>query len=129
MGGMLRAIEAGYVQQEIQKSAYEYQQAVDSGEQVVVGVNRFQAEEGRLIPTLRIDPEIERSQVARLNALRARREAAKVESALAEVERCARGSENLMPAILTAVESYATVGEISDALRRAFGEYQESVVI
>jgi methylmalonyl-CoA mutase N-terminal domain/subunit len=129
MGGMLRAIEAGYVQQEIQKSAYEYQQAVDSGEQVVVGVNRFQAEEGRLIPTLRIDPEIERSQVARLNALRARREAAKVKSALAEVERCARGSENLMPAILTAVESYATVGEISDALRRAFGEYQESVVI
>jgi methylmalonyl-CoA mutase N-terminal domain/subunit len=129
MGGMLRAIEAGYVQQEIQKSAYEYQQAVDSGEQVVVGVNRFHAEVERPIPTLQIDPEIERSQVARLNALRARREAAKVKSALAEVERCARGSENLMPAILTAVESYATVGEISDALRRAFGEYQESVVI
>ena len=129
MGGMLHAIEAGYVQQEIQKSAYEYQQAVDSGEQVVVGVNRFQAEEERLIPTLRIDPEIESTQVARLNALRARRDAAKAKSALAEAERCARGSENLMPAILTAVESYATVGEISDALRRAFGEYQESVVI
>jgi methylmalonyl-CoA mutase N-terminal domain/subunit len=129
MGGMLRAIEAGYVQQEIQKSAYEYQQAVDSGEHVVVGVNRFQAEEERLIPTLRIDPEIESTQVARLNALRARRDAAKAKSALAEVERRARGSENLMPAILTAVESYATVGEISDALRRAFGEYQESVVI
>jgi methylmalonyl-CoA mutase N-terminal domain/subunit len=129
MGGMLRAIEAGYVQQEIQKSAYEYQQAVDSGEQVVVGVNRFQAEEERLIPTLRIDPEIERTQVARLNALRARRDAAKAKSALAEVERRARATENLMPAILVAVEAYATVGEISDALRRAFGEYQESVVI
>jgi methylmalonyl-CoA mutase N-terminal domain/subunit len=129
MGGMLRAIEAGYVQQEIQKSAYEYQRAVESGEQVVVGVNRFQAEEERPIPTLRIDPEIERTQVARLNALRARRDAAKSHTALEEVERRARGTENLMPSILTAVESYATVGEISDALRRAFGEYQESVVI
>ncbi len=129
MGGMLRAIEAGYVQQEIQKSAYEYQRAVESDEQVVVGVNRFQAEEERPIPTLRIDPEIERTQIARLNALRARRNAVKSRVALEEVERRARGTENLMPAILTAVESYATVGEISDALRRAFGEYQESVAI
>ena len=129
MGGMLRAIEAGYVQQEIQKSAYDYQRAVESGEQVVVGVNRFQAEEERPIPTLRIDPEIERSQVARLNALRARRDTAKSRAALDEVERRARGSENLMPGILAAVESYATVGEISDALRHAFGEYHESVVI
>jgi methylmalonyl-CoA mutase N-terminal domain/subunit len=129
MGGMLRAIETGYVQQEIQKSAYEYQRAVDSGEQVVVGVNRFQAEEERPIPTMRIDPEIERSQVTRLNDLRARRDAAKVQSALAEVERRACGTENLMPAILLAVESYATVGEVSDALRRAFGEYRESIVI
>jgi methylmalonyl-CoA mutase, N-terminal domain len=129
MGGMLRAIETGFVQQEIQKAAYEYQQAVDSGEQVVVGVNRFQAEEERAIPTLRLDPEIERDQIARLNALRARRDAAKAKAALAEIERRARGTENLMPAILAAVESYATLGEISDALRRAFGEYQESVVI
>jgi methylmalonyl-CoA mutase N-terminal domain/subunit len=129
MGGMLRAIETGYVQQEIQKSAYEYQRAVESGEQVVVGVNRFQAEDERPIPTLQIDPEIERMQVARLNALRSRRDAAKSLAALEEVERRARGTENLMPAILAAVESYATVGEISDGLRRAFGEYQESVVI
>jgi methylmalonyl-CoA mutase N-terminal domain/subunit len=129
MGGMLRAIETGYVQQEIQKSAYEYQRAVESGEQVVVGVNRFQAEEERPIPTLQIDPEIERTQIARLYALRARRDAAKSRAALEEVERRARSTENLMPAILAAVESYATVGEISDALRRAFGEYQESVVI
>jgi methylmalonyl-CoA mutase N-terminal domain/subunit len=129
MGGMLRAIESGYVQQEIQKSAYEYQRAVDSGEQVVVGVNRFQAEEGRPIPTMQVDPEIEQSQVARLNNLRARRDSAKAMAALAEVERRARGTENLMPAILLAVESYATIGEISDALRRAFGEYRESIVI
>ena len=129
MGGMLRAIETGYVQQEVQKSAYEYQRAVDSGEQVVVGVNRFQAEEERPIPTLLVDPEIEKTQVARLHALRARRDAPKTVAALAEVERRARGSENLMPAILSAVVAYATVGELSDALRRAFGEYLESVVI
>ncbi len=129
MGGMLRAIETGYVQQEVQKSAYEYQRAIDTGEQVVVGVNRFQAEEERPIPTLLVDPEIEKTQVARLRALRASRDAAKTSAALAEVERRARGSENLMPAILTAVEAYATVGEISDALRRAFGEYLESVVV
>jgi methylmalonyl-CoA mutase, N-terminal domain len=129
MGGMLRAIEAGYVQQEIQNSAYEHQRAVESGGHVVVGVNRFQAEEDHPIPTLRIDPAIERSQVARLQALRARRDAAKARTALAEIERRARGAENLMPAILAAVESCATVGEISDALRHAFGEYHESVVI
>ncbi|MGB9242651.1 MAG: methylmalonyl-CoA mutase family protein [Candidatus Acidiferrales bacterium] len=129
MGGMLRAVEAGFVQQEIQKAAYEYQQAVDSGEQVVVGVNRFQADEERPIPTLQIDPAVEAAQIARLNALRARRDTTKTKSALAEIERRARTTENLMPAILQAVESYATVGEISDALRRAFGEYQESVII
>jgi methylmalonyl-CoA mutase N-terminal domain/subunit len=129
MGGVLRAIETGYVQQEIQKAAYEYQQAVDSDEQVVVGVNRFQADEERPVPTLHVDPDIERTQVARLNALRARRDTSKSRAALEEVERRARGKENLMPAILAAVEVYATVGEISDALRHAFGEYQESVVI
>jgi methylmalonyl-CoA mutase, N-terminal domain len=129
LGGMLRAIESGYVQQEVQKSAYEYQRAVESGEQVVVGVNRFESEGERAIPTLRVDPEIERSQIARLRSLRARRDAAKARAAVEQVERRARGTENLMPAILSAVEAYATVGEISDALRRAFGEYQETVVI
>jgi methylmalonyl-CoA mutase N-terminal domain/subunit len=78
---------------------------------------------------MRINAEVESSQVARLNALRARRDTAKSKAALAEVERRARSTENLMPAILSAVESYATLGEISDTLRRAFGEYQESVVI
>ncbi len=129
MGGMLHAVETGFVQSEIQKAAYEYQRAVDTGEQVVVGVNHFQAEEERPIPTMQVDPEIERTQVARLQALRARRDAAKAKAALDEVERRARRAENLMPAILLAVEAYATVGEISDALRRAFGEYHESVVI
>jgi methylmalonyl-CoA mutase N-terminal domain/subunit len=129
MGGVLRAVETGYIQQEIQKSAFEYQNAVDSGEQVVVGVNRFQTGEEKPIPTLRIDPEIERTQIARLNSLRARRDTPKAQAALVEIERRARTTENLMPAILIAVEAFATVGEISDALRRAFGEYQESVVI
>jgi len=129
MGGTLRAIETGYIQREIQKSAYEYQQAIERGEQIVVGVNKFQVKEEQPIPILRIDPEIERSQIARLQSLRARRDAAESRAALEEVERRARGTENLMPAILAAVEAYATVGEISDALRRVFGEYQESVVI
>ncbi len=129
LGGMLRAIEMGYVQLEIQKSAYDYQQSVERGEQIVIGVNRFQSEEEQPIPTLRIDPEIERLQIERLRALRARRDAAKSRAAIDEVERRARTTANLMPAILAAVEAYATVGEISDALRRVFGEYQESVVI
>ena len=129
LGGVLRAIEIGYVQSEIQKAAYEYQQAIERGEQVVVGVNQFVAEEEKPIPILRIDPEIERAQVARVQALRARRDHAKVQSALAAVETRARSSENLMPAIQAAVGAYATVGEISDAMRRVFGEYQESVAI
>src|SRR5271154_4041905 len=129
MGGVLRAVETGYIQQEIQKSAFEYQNAVDSGAQVVVGVNRFQTDEEKPIPILRVDPEIERTQIARLHALRARRDSPKAQAALVEIERRARTTVNLMPAILTAVEAFATVGEISDALRRAFGEYQESVVI
>ena len=128
MGGALRAIEAGYIQQEVQKSAYDHQRAVDNGEQVIVGVNRFQTDEEKLIPTTRIDSEVERLQVARLQAMRARRDDGQVRSAIAEVERRAGSGENLMPAILAAVESYATVGEISDAMRRVFGEYRESVV-
>jgi len=129
LGGMLRAVEQGYVQAEIQKAAFEYQMSVERGERVVVGMNRFQTENDPPIPLLRIDPEIERTQVERLRALRARRDSAKTAAAIAEVERRARGAENLMPTVLAAVEAYATVGEIADALRRVFGEYEESVVV
>jgi methylmalonyl-CoA mutase, N-terminal domain len=129
LGGMLRAIESGFVQTEIQKAAYEYQRAIETKEQVVVGVNDFIAKEERAIPTLRIDPQIEREQIERLQALRAKRDMTKTQSAIAELERRATTNENLLPAILGAVEAYATVGEISDTLRRAFGEYRESVVI
>ncbi len=126
---MLRAIETGFVQAEIQKAAYEYQRAIERGEQVVVGINQFAAEEEKPIPILRIAPEIERAQVARVQALRARRDQEKTRVALARVEAFASSGENLMPAITTAVEAYATVGEISDTLRHVFGEYQESVVL
>jgi methylmalonyl-CoA mutase N-terminal domain/subunit len=127
--GMLKAIESGYVQGEIQKAAYEYQRSVERHEQIVVGVNEFVAEQDRSIPTLRIDPQIEQTQIARLQSLRGKRNATQVQSGLTELARRASTTENLVPAILTAVESLATVGEISDTLRQTFGEYQESVVI
>jgi methylmalonyl-CoA mutase N-terminal domain/subunit len=129
MGGMIKAIETGFVQAEIQRAAYDFQRAVEKKEQIVVGVNDFVTSEERSIPTLRIDAEIERNQVARLRALRQKRDSAKSTAALGELERRARGTENLLPAILAAVESYSTVGEISDTLRRVYGEYRESVVI
>jgi methylmalonyl-CoA mutase N-terminal domain/subunit len=128
-GGVLRSIESGYIQGEIQEAAYDYQHAVETKEQIVVGVNDFVAEEERSIPTLRIDPEVERAQVVRVQSLRAKRDSSRTGAALAELERRASTTENLLPAILNAVEAYATVGEISDTLRRIFGEYQESVVI
>ena len=129
LGGMLRAIEHGWVQQEIQNAAYNYQRAVDSGEATVVGVNRFTREDEPGIPIQRIDEDLERKQVERLHALRQRRDKARWQIALDRVKDHARSGENLMPAILQAVEGYATVGEIAAALREIFGEYQESVVI
>jgi len=129
LGGMLQAIDTGYVQTEIQKAAFDYQRAVETKEQIVVGVNEFQAEEQRVIPTLRVDPALEREQVARLQALRSRRNAKPATAALTELKRRAETNENLIPAILAAVENSATVGEISDSLRHVFGEYQESVVL
>jgi methylmalonyl-CoA mutase, N-terminal domain len=129
LGGMIKAIEAGFVQSEIQRAAYDFQRAVETKDQIVVGVNDFVTSDDRTIPTLRMDAEIERNQVQRLQALRARRDASKTAAALAALDRRARTTENLLPAILAAVEAHATVGEISDTLRRVYGEYQESVVI
>ena len=129
LGGVLRAIETGYVQGEIQRAAYEYQRAVERREQIVVGVNQFVAEKETPIPTMRVDPGLEPAQIERVRALRARRDSARAGAAVAEVERRAGSGENLMPAIAGSVDAYATVGEISDALRRVFGEYTESVVL
>jgi len=129
MGGMLRAIETGYVQKEIQESAYRYQRAIEQDDSVVVGVNRFQSEQGTAIPTLRVDPAIEQQQVERLRAVRERRDSAAVETALAKLEAAARGTENLLPLILESVEAYSTVGEISNRLRNVWGEYRESTTV
>ena len=129
LGGMIKALERGYVQQEIQNAAYEYQQQVDQQQAVVVGVNRFVVEERKSIPLLRIDEALERKQVERLRALRARRDAKPWKDSLQKIEDAARSGANLMPHILGAVEANATVGEISDTLRRVFGEYKEAVVI
>jgi methylmalonyl-CoA mutase N-terminal domain/subunit len=129
MGGMLKAIERGFVQQEIQNAAYEYQQSVDRGDAVVVGVNRFGVDEEKPIPTQKIDPALEPKQIEQVRALRARRDAGPWKAALKGVEDTARSGENVMPRILNAVEAYATVGEISDAMRKVFGEYREAVVI
>ena len=125
MGGTLAAIERNYIQNEIQNAAYDYQQRVERGEAVVVGVNRFQQEGDDPPRIFRLDPELERQQVARLRELRVSRSATDVESRLAGLEQAARGSDNLIPHILNCSEAYATVGEISDRLRRVFGEYQE----
>jgi methylmalonyl-CoA mutase, N-terminal domain len=129
MGGMLRAIETGYVQREIQDAAYNYQRAIESGEQTIVGLNRFQIEEEVSIPTLRVDPAIEQAQVERLRTLRERRDSGAAEDALARLEEAARGTENILPRILGCVEAFVTVGEISHRLRRVWGEYQEAVTV
>jgi methylmalonyl-CoA mutase N-terminal domain/subunit len=129
LGGMLKAIERGYVQQEIQNAAYEYQQQVDQQDAIVVGVNRFEIEEEKPIPIQHIDPALEPKQIERVRALRAKRDPGPCKAALQSVEQAARSGANLMPSIVTAVEACATVGEISDAMRRVFGEYKEAVVI
>jgi methylmalonyl-CoA mutase N-terminal domain/subunit len=130
MGGMLRAIETGYVQREIQEAAYDYQRAVETDETVVVGVNRFRAEDETAIPLHRVDPSIEHSQIERLRALRARRDNASVEDALTQLEDAASTTtQNLLPRLLQCVESYVTVGEISHRLRRVWGEYREAVTV
>jgi methylmalonyl-CoA mutase N-terminal domain/subunit len=124
MGGALPAIERGYVQAQIQESAYRQQVAIERGEQVLVGVNRFR-QDGHAIPPFRLDPRIEREQIARLRDLRASRSQEAANTALKDLERAARGADNLMPLILAAAGAYATIGEISDRLRSVFGVYAE----
>jgi methylmalonyl-CoA mutase N-terminal domain/subunit len=125
LGGTLAAIEKNYVQMEIQNAAYQYQQEIETGERVIVGVNRFQQQEVETMRGFRLDPASEQQQVARLHALRSSRDAPLVDRRLAGLEGAARGSENLMPHFLSCCETLATVGEISDRLRRVFGEYRE----
>jgi methylmalonyl-CoA mutase, N-terminal domain len=125
----LKAIERGFVQLEIQNAAYEQQRSVESGQATVVGVNRFTQESHGHVPIQRIDESLERKQVERLRAFRAKRNQAEWKNAMEMIRTAARSGENLMPKIVDAVEAHATVGEISDAMRTVFGEYQETVVI
>ena len=121
-GGPLAAVESGYIQQQIQEAAYRTQQALDAGEAVVVGVNRFRdaTEDAAPHDVFQIDPGIERRQIERVRALRVRRAETPWREALARVEQCARDGSNLVPPIVSACEAYATLGEIADALRRVF---------
>jgi methylmalonyl-CoA mutase N-terminal domain/subunit len=129
-GGAMRAIESGHVQREIQESAYRHQRLVESGETVIVGVNRFR-EEAEEPPgdILRIDAAVERSQVERVRALRARRDPGPWAAALDALEATARSGENLVPAMVDAVLAWATVGEIAGRLRAVFGEHRETLVL
>ncbi len=125
-GGTLAAVETGLIQREIQESAYRAQVAVDAGRTVVVGVNRYADESAASPPIFQIDPEVERTQIARVQAVRASRDAAAWTAALAAVVRAATDGANLVPPIIGAVEARATVGEIADALRGVFGEFTEA---
>ena len=129
LGGMLRAIEKGYVQREIQEAAYRYQKAIESNEAVVVGVNRFQVEEEQPVQTLRIDPAREQEQIERVRAVRQKRNPKTALNALEKLQQAATTSENLVPRILECVETYATVGEISYRLRKVWGEYKETSTV
>ena len=122
LGGSVRAIEQGYIQREIEEAAYRYQRELDEQKQIVVGVNRFQQAEEAPIPTLRIDPEVGRRQAAKLAALRDRRDNAAVGIGARGARSGGARQRELMPRILAAVEAYATLGEISDTMRRVFGE-------
>ncbi|RZN67782.1 MAG: methylmalonyl-CoA mutase [Candidatus Methanolliviera hydrocarbonicum] len=130
MGGTLEAIKRGYIQKEIMNSAYGYQKAVDSGEQVIVGLNKFtDAETEEEVNLLEIGEEAEKKQVERLKRLKRERDNEKVTRALSKVRQVARSNENIMPVLVEAVKTYATVGEITDVLRDVFGEYREPTII
>ena len=124
MGGALKAIEHGYVQEEIHQSAYRYQKEIEKGERTVIGLNAFTTEEEGQEHILRVDPHIRKNQIDRLSHLKQRRDRKLVQKVLSDLKNCAVSSTNIVPAILICVEAYATIGEISDVLREVFGEYR-----
>jgi methylmalonyl-CoA mutase N-terminal domain/subunit len=124
MGGSVSAIEQGFIQSEIAKSAYEYQRKIENGEKIIVGVNKFQAEEIRSIPGFKIEDSIRQVQIEKLNALRKRRNPAKCDNILQSLNDKASSGENIMPTVVEAVENNCTLGEIADTLREVFGEYK-----
>jgi len=124
LGGALRAIETGFVQREIEESAYRYQKEIERGDRVVVGVNRFTVEEEVPLRRLKVDPRVRERQMERLRALRERRDSERVSALLGRLEKAARSGENLMPLFIECVEAYATLGEICEVLRGVFGEHK-----
>jgi len=128
-GGALWAVESGYYQREIQKSAYEYQKAVESQDRTIVGVNKFVTEKEKIKELFKISPKVGKDQVKRLKALKKRRDTARVTACLEELRKKAGIQENLMPPIIHCVENYASLGEICDVLRSVWGEYRESVLV
>jgi len=129
LGGMVKAIEEGYIQKEIQDSAYKYQKAIEKKDIIVVGLNKFTMEEKLPEKLLKVDPEVEKIQIEKLKKLKSRRDNNEVKEILEKIEDAARSDKNLMPLILEAVKAYATIGEISDSLRNVFGEYKPSVLL
>jgi methylmalonyl-CoA mutase N-terminal domain/subunit len=129
MGGMLRAIEQGYVQREIQRSAYEYQRSVERRQTVVVGVNAYVMPEERPVELMRLDQQVAEAQLGRLSGLKRQRDQHQVMAVLDRLRAAARGTANLIPLVLEAVECDTTLGEISDALREVFGEFREKVTV
>ncbi|HHT20334.1 MAG TPA: methylmalonyl-CoA mutase family protein [Tissierellia bacterium] len=129
MGGTVAAIDKGYIQREIMDAAYEYQRAVELNEAIVVGVNKYQVEEESPTGLLRVDPVVGENQTKKLQALRSSRDNEAVEAALAGLKKACEGDENVMPFIIEAVKTYATLGEIADVMRSVFGEYQQAVIV
>jgi methylmalonyl-CoA mutase N-terminal domain/subunit len=129
MGGAVKAIEKGYIQQEIQESSYRHQKEIESGKRVLVGVNKFQVQEPPLKGLLKVDPKVREVQMKRLAQLRTSRDQKRVESTLKELKKAAQGEENLMVPILEGVRAYCTLGEICDVLRGVFGEYEPIVTV
>ncbi len=124
MGGAVTAIEEGFMQDEIARSAYAYQRSIESGEKIIVGVNKFQVEETNKVPAFKIDDSIQQIQTDKLQRLRAKRDEQKVISLLEKITQTAQSSENLMPVVIEAVENLCTLGEIADSLRKVFGEHR-----
>jgi len=129
MGGALEAIRQGFVQSEIARSAYNYQVAVDAGEQVIVGVNKYTTKEEESPGILEVDESVQKKQIERLTILKRERDNKRVKEALEQIRQTAKSEENIMPVLIEAVKAYATVGEISDVLRDVFGEYREPGIL
>lgn len=124
MGGSVNAIEQGFIQEEIAKSAYAYQQKIETGEKIIIGVNKFTSDQPEHVPVFRVDDTIRQAQTEKLNALKRRRDPARIDNLLQALNDAASGDDNIMPAVVAAVENYCTLGEIADTLREVYGEYK-----